>query len=124
MSAAGVSDLVEARAGGLGVPLKRRPLRRGDEVLLCQTGPERSAGDTYQPRWHFAKLGKPKRRRHWGPVGPRATLWHYKNPETGSFDVTRVWAYVPRCGSGHGYRATALAYGKAPTCKRCLKESS
>jgi hypothetical protein len=106
-----------------GPPFKRVPQRRGDEVLLCRTGPKVIQADgTYFPRWHLAKLAKRKLKAHWGPASPRETLWHFKNPKTGAFDVTRVWAYVPRCGSGHGYPATKLGYGKAPTCKRCLKK--
>ncbi len=103
-------------------PFKRRPRKRGAEVLLCKVGPQRDGDDTYRPRLHFARLAKRKPRTRWGGLpAPLKLLWHFKNPKTGTYDVTRVWAYVPKCGSGQGYRATAVFYGKAPTCKRCLK---
>jgi hypothetical protein len=106
-------------------PFKRRPLKRGSEILLCRQGPDPVQADgTYFPRWHLAKLSKRKSRKRFGPVGPGDTLWHFKNPKTGVCDVTRVWAYVPRCGSGQGFPSTKVAYGNAPTCKRCLKKAS
>ena len=109
-------------SGASGQPFKRRPQRRGDEVLLCRQGPEVIQADgTYFPRWHLAKLTKRKPRAPWPNGTPKSSLWHFKNPKTGAFDLTRVWAYLPRCRSGHGYPATKLAYGKAPTCKLCLR---
>ena len=112
-------------------PSKRRSLKRGSEVLLCRQGSDPVQADgTYFPRWHLAKLSK-RRRGEPGsrlalalkaqfPAGdvPDPLLWHYRN------HVTRVWAYVPRCGAGQGFPSTKVAYGKTPTCKRCLKEGS
>lgn len=101
------------------LPIRRVPRTKGRRILLCRTRVP-AEDDCCQPRWHIAKWAK--RKPPTCPVlwpGKAWSLWHYQNERGKRF--TRVWSYVSACGSGHGYRAVEVVYGRAPTCKFCLK---